>query len=285
MTPAAKRQTGEVLVGEHELSVRRACRAVGLSRAAWYRPPVSWRERDAAVIEALTVLVDAHPRWGFGLCFDRLRLLGHGWNHKRVRRVYRALGYNRPRRIARRVPHRPRQPLIPPTTINRVWALDFMHDALYGGRRFRTFNVLDEANREALGIEVGTSLPASRVVRVLDQLVELYGRPAAVRLDNGPELTAETFAAWCRTNQVEARFIQPGKPDQNAFIERFNRTYREEVLDAYVFASISEVQQLTDEWLRTYNDERPHRALGRRPPTHFLPRPSNPRASRNAVPT
>jgi putative transposase len=116
------------------------------------------------------------------------------------------------------------------------------------------------SNREALGIEVGTSIPASRVVRVLDQLVELYGRPQAVRLDNGPELTAETFTAWCRTNQVEARFIQPGKPDQNGFIERFNRTYREEVLDAYVFESIAEVQQLTDEWLRSYNEERPFHA-------------------------
>jgi putative transposase len=175
--------------------------------------------------------------------------------------------------------------LAAPSAVNRVWALDFMHDALYGGRRFRTFNVLDEANREALGIEVGTSIPASRVVRVLDQLVEVYGRPAAVRLDNGPELLAATFTEWCRTNRVEARFIQPGKPDQNAFIERFNRTYREEVLDAYVFDSISEVQQLTDEWLRSYNEERPHRALGRRPPTHFLPRPSNPRESRNGVPT
>lgn len=272
-------------MGEHELSVRRACRAVGLSRAAWYRPPGSWRERDAGVIAALTALVDEHPRWGFGLCFDRLRWTGHDWNHKRVRRIYRALGLNQPRRTKRRVPHRPRQPMVAPSVVNRVWALDFMHDALYGGQRFRTFNVLDEANREILGIEIGTSIPASRVVRVLDQLVEVHGRPATVRLDNGPELLAATFIEWCRTNHVEAHYIQPGTPNQNAFIERFNRTYRHEVLDAYVFASISEVQQLTDEWLRSYNEERPHRALGRRPPTHFLPRPSNPRESRNAVST
>ncbi len=161
------------------------------------RPPASWRERDAGVIAALTALVDAHPRWGFGLCFDRLRLLGHDWNHKRVRRVYRALGLNRPRRTRRRGPSRARQPMVVPSAINRVWALDFMHDALYGGQRFRTFNVLDEANREVLGIEIGTSIPASRVVRVLDQLVEVYGCPAAVRLDNGPELLAATFTDWC----------------------------------------------------------------------------------------
>ncbi len=160
-----------------------------------------------------------------------------------------------------------------------------MHDMLYGGRRFRTLNVLDEANREALGIEVGTSIPASRVVRVLDQLVAMHGYPAAIRLDNGPELTAGTFTDWCESHDVEPRYIQPGKPDQNAFIERFNRTYREEVLDAYVFASVTEVQRLTDEWLCDYNDERPHDALGRVPPTTFLPRPPSPPESRNAVST
>src|SRR5262245_44840762 len=159
---------------------------------------------------------------------------------------------------------------------------DFMHDTLYGGRRFRTLNVLDEANREALAIEVGASIPATRVVRVLEQLLALYGRPQALRLDNGPELTAEVFTAWCDAQQIALRYIQPGKPDQNAFIERFNRTYREEVLDAYVFASLSEVQALTDDWLLAYNERRPHDALGRIPPTRFLPRPPAPAESSSA---
>ena len=151
-----------------------------------------------------------------------------------------------------------------------------MHDALYGGRRFRTLNVLDEGNREGLAIQIGTSIPSARVIRLMEQLIEVYGRPAALRIDNGPELTAEAFVDWCRQKAIELRYIQPGKPDQNAYIERFNRSYREEVLSAYVFESIEQVQLLTDELLRTYNEERPHDSLGRVPPLTFMPRPNRP---------
>jgi putative transposase len=272
-----------ILVTEHELPVRHACRAVGLSRTAWYRRPAEPAVRDGAVMAAVLAIVDEHGRWGFWKCFDRLRLLGQPWNHKRVYRVYCGLGLNRPRRTKRRVPTRPRQPLVAPATLNGIWALDFMHDALYGGRRFRTLNVLDEGNRECLAIEVGVSIPAARVIRVLEQLILLYGPPQALRLDNGPELTAQVFTDWCQQHAIALRYIQPGKPDQNAFIERFNRTYREEVLDAYVFESIWEVQELTDDWLPTYNDDRPHDALGRIPPTRFLPRPTTPAESPSAV--
>jgi putative transposase len=130
-----------------------------------------------------------------------------------VHRVYCALRLNVPRRAKRRVPTRLRQPLVAPTTVNGVWALDFMHDALYGGRPFRTFNVLDEANREVLAIEVGVSIPAARVIRVLEQLVELYGRPAAFRLDNGPELTAQAFTGG-GPRRVRLRLVQRGASDQ-----------------------------------------------------------------------
>jgi len=232
---------------------------------------------------ALLAVVEQHGRWGFWKCFDRLRLDGHGWNHKRVHRIYCALRLNLPRRTKKRVPTRLRQPLIAPSTLNGIWALDFMQDALYGGRPFRTLNVLDEANREALAIEIGTSIPAARVVRVLEQLVTIYGRPRALRLDNGPELTAQVFTDWCQEHAIELRYIQPGKPDQNAFIERFNRSYRNEVLDAYVFASLTEVQAITDEWLRTYNDYRPHDSLGRIPPTRFIPRSTTPSESSYAL--
>ena len=143
--------------------------------------------------------------------------------------------------------------------------------------------MLDEANREGLAIEVGVSIPAARVIRVLDQLVELYGRPVALRLDNGPELTALAFTEWAQAHGIALLYIQPGKPDQNAFIERFNRSYREEVLDAYVFASCDEVQAISDEWLLSYNDYRPHESLGDLPPTRFLPRPITPVESSYAV--
>jgi putative transposase len=272
VTPAARRQVIETLTSEHHLSVRRACRVAGLARAAWYDPPPDRAVRDAAVIDALMALVDVHPRWGFWKCFDRLRLDGHGWNHKRVHRVYCGLRLNLARRTRRRVPPRFRQALVAPTRLNEVWALDFMHDALYGGRRFRTLNVLDEGNREGLAIEVGTSIPAARVIRVLGQLVALYGRPERLRLDNGPELTAQVLTEWCGQRGIGLQYIQPGKPVQNAFIERFNRTYREEVLNAYLFQSTQEAQALSDAWLVDYNERRPHDALGRVPPLTFLPR-------------
>jgi putative transposase len=231
---------------------------------------------------AVLAIVEQHGRWGFGQCFNRLRLDGHPWNHKRVHRVYRALRLNLPRRTKRRVPDRRRQPLVAPTVLNGIWALDCRHAALYGGRPFRTLNILDEANREAWAIAIGTSIPAARVVRVLEQLVVLYGRPQAVRLDNGADFPAEVFTAWCAEQQTELRYIQPGKLDQNAFIARFNRTDREEVLDAYVFASVSEVQAGTDAWLPGYNECRPHDALRRIPPARFLPRPPTPSESSNA---
>src|SRR6185295_8087272 len=156
-------------------------------RTAWYRRPAAPATRDEAVVTALLAVVEQQGRWGFWKCFYRLRRTGHRWNHKRVHRVYCALRLNLPRRTKRRVPTRLRQPLVAPSALNGIWALDFMHDALYCGRRFRTLNVLDEGNREALGIEVGHSIPAERVVRVLEQLIAIHGQPAAFRLDNGPE--------------------------------------------------------------------------------------------------
>ena len=276
MTPSAKREVLGVLIHEHGVAVRRACQAVRLSRAAYYRPPRSRLERDTDVVTALNDVVARHSRWGFWKCFYRLRRAGHWWNHKRVHRVYCALRLNLPRRTKRRLPTRLRQPLLALARLNETWALDFMADALYDGRSFRTFNVLDEGNREALAIEVGTSIPSARVIRVLDDCIRLYGRPARVRGDNGPELTAEAFAEWCRAQRIGIGYIQPGKPDQNAFIERFNRTFREEVLHAYLFDSLEQVREIPDAWLATYNTERPHHSLGQVPPLTFLPRPDAP---------
>ena len=264
---------------EHQISVSRACSIVRFSRAAYYRTPRAQLEVDAEVIAALQAVVERHPRHGFWKCFRRMRRQGHGWNHKRVHRVYCALRLNLPRRTKRRLPTRVRQPLAAPAVLNGVWALDFMADALYGGRKFRTFNVLEEGNREGLAIEVAFAIPAVRVIRVLDELVAIYGKPAALRMDNGPELIAEVLVEWCRAHGIAMLHIQPGKPDQNAYIERFNRSYRHEVLDAYLFDSIDEVQAITEKWLEDYNTERPHDSLGQVPPRTFLPRNQPPRKS------
>jgi putative transposase len=272
--PSARRQVAETLVHEHQLPVQRACRVVRLSRTAYYQPPIPASRRDAAVIAVLTEAVARYPRWGFWKLYDRLRTEGHAWNHKRLHRVYCALRLNLPRRTTRRVPKRLRQPLTAPPVLNQTWALDFMTETLYDSRRVRLLTVLDEGNREALEVAMGVSLPSRRVVRVLNELVALHGRPVAVRVDNGPEFTAQPFVDWAAEHQVAIYYIQPGKPDQNAYIERFNRSYRTEVLNAHLFESIAELRVATDAWLRIYNSERPHDSLGRVPPLTFLPRPT-----------
>jgi len=285
VTPSARREAAAVLVKEQGLSVQRSCRIVRLSRAAYYRPPTPRVERDAPVIAALNAAVEQHPRIGFWKCVDRIRRDVYPWNPKRLYRVYKALRLNLPRRARRRLPARLRQSLEAPAVLNRTWALDFMADSLYGWRKFRVLNVIDEGNREALAIEIGTSIPSLRVIRVLDELVALHGKPAGIRVDNGPELTAEAFVEWCREREIEIRYIQRGKPDQNAYIERFNRSYRQDVLDAYAFGSLEEVRAVTEEWIADYNTKRPHDSLGRVPPLTFLPRRSSAGQSLVAVST
>ena len=256
-------------MAEKKLPVNRACAAVGLSRSAWYRPLEDKLARDLDVIEALQELVEKHRRWGFWMCYQRLRNMGQPWNHKRVYRIYKELGLNHRRKTKRRVPTRERQPLEVPAVPNAVWSVDFVHDTLYNGRRFRTLNVMDEGVREGLDIEIDTSLPGSRVVRTLDRIKAWRGLPGAIRCDNGPELISQKFVQWCEDNDVEIRYIQPGKPNQNAYIERFNRTYREEILSSYLFDDLDQVRQITWEWLISYNEERPHDALGGLPPAVF----------------
>ena len=263
-----KRDAADFLVAEHGLPISKACAAVGISRTAFYRRPPS-TTADEPVVDTLNVVVTKHPRWGFWKCFGWLRLNGWSWNHKRVLRVYRAMRLNLPRRTKRRVPKRARRSMEVPAAANVVWSVDFMSDALYHGRRFRTLNVFDEGVREVLEIVIDTSIPSGRVARTLEQLRQWRGIPTAIRCDNGPELLGEPFVAWCRENEVEIHDIQPGKPNQNAYIERFNRTYRSEVLNAYLFETLGDVRRVTDRWLVEYNEERPHDALGRTPPRVF----------------
>ena len=173
---------------EEKLPVNRACHAVGLSRSAWYRPLEDKLARDLDVIEALQELAETRPRWGFWMYYQRFRFLGKPWNHKRVYRIYKELGLNHRRKTKRRVPTRERQPLEVPPVPNAVWSVDFVHDTLYNGRRFRTLNVLDEGVREGLDIEIDTSLPGARLVRTMERIKGWRGLPEAIRCDNGPEL-------------------------------------------------------------------------------------------------
>lgn len=168
------------------VSVKSACQVVGLSRSTFYREPTDWRARDAAVIAAIQLMLQKSPKAGFWKIVKRLKLKGYPFNHKRVYRVYCRLGLNMPRRIKRTLPKRPLVPLSVESKVNHQWALDFMHDTLYCGKRFRVLNIIDESTRECLAIEVDTSLPAQRLVRVMEQLKTERGLPNQVRVDNGP---------------------------------------------------------------------------------------------------
>lgn len=247
---------------ERCVSIRFACICLGISETCFrYNPRLS--NENSIIADWLLRLTQTHKRWGFGLCFMYLRnVKGFGWNHKRVYRIYRELELNlriKPRRRIKR--NRPDE-LSVPTSINQVWSMDFMSDSLSNGSKFRTFNVMDDYNREGLTIEVDRSLPSKRVIRALEQVIEWRGKPAALRCDNGPEYISSEMMSWANQHQITLLYIQPGKPTQNAYIERFNRTARHEWLDMHLFNSIEHAQLLATRWLWTYNNERPHSAIG-----------------------
>jgi putative transposase len=252
----------------HGASQRLACRVVGLSRTVYrYRPDT---RRDDAVIAALQAVVERYPAYGFSKLFKVLRRQGCTWNHKRVYRVYSLLNLNKRRRGKRRLPSRHPEPLAVPAMANQCWSMDFMSDSLFCGRRFRTFNVVDDFNREALAIEVDLSLPSLRVIRVLERIAAWRGYPKKLRMDNGPEFISVALAGWAEDQGIELEFIKPGRPMQNSYVERFNRTYRDEILNMYVFKTLTEVREITDNWIREYNEERPHDALGDLTPNEYL---------------
>ncbi len=160
-------------------------------------------------MEALEELVKKHPTIGFWKCYYRLRRSGHRCNHKRLYRVYKLLKLNIRRRIKRRLPQRIKQPLLVPETINQCWSMDFMSDSLVDGRRFRLLNIIDDYNRESLWIEIDTSLPSRRVIRVLERLLEMHGKPLRIRVDNGPEFISDLLKLWCEEHRIDILFIQP----------------------------------------------------------------------------
>lgn len=253
----------------HARPLRRSCDCVGFSRSAWYAPPLDGTVRDADVIAALTRLVEDRPSRGFWKCCALLRRQWPHWNHKRIYRVYKAMRLNLRRAAKRRLPKRERVPLYVPRCPNTVWSADFMSDALACGRRLRTFNVIDDFNRQALHIEVDTSITSARLVRIFEQLQRDHGLPQVLRTDNGPEFLGETFVQWAKANGMAIQYIQPGKPNQNAYIERFNRTFREEVLDPYLFAKIDDLREAAWWWIIEYNEQRPHDALGHLTPSEY----------------
>jgi putative transposase len=224
---------------------------------------------DSQVIDKLNDLAEKHPTRGFDHYFGRIRNDGLIWNHKRVKRVYTLLGLNKRRKRKRRLPARVKEPLIQPEDINKTWSMDFMSDALVSGRKVRLLNVLDDFNREVLAIEADTSIPGEGVCRILDQVIDWRGKPEEIRVDNGPEFISWAFANYCEQKGIRIKYIQPGKPVQNAYIERFNRTLREDILDAYLFEDLQQLRILLEKWMEDYNNNYPHQSLSGKSPRSF----------------
>lgn len=174
------------------------------------------------------------------------------------------------RKTRKRLPKRIKEPLEVPDAPREVWSADFMSDSLITGRNFRVFNLMDDFNREVLCMRGNFSMPGIRVVEYLREAIEVHGKPLAIRVDNGPEFLSRVFVNYCEVEDIEIKYIQPGKPSQNGFIERFNRTYREDVLDAHLFRDIEELNMETERFREEYNRFHPHKSLGRSSPKEFL---------------
>lgn len=250
------------------MSVRQAARLISIRPSVYYYKPKP--SDDQLVRDQLAELATLHSRWGFWMMYYHLRLNNYTWNHKKVYRIYTDMKLNLRRKHKKRLPARIKEPLLQPLYPNLSWSMDFMHDGLINGKPFRSFNVIDDFNREALNITLDSSLNSARVIRELEKLIEWRGKPEKIRMDNGPEFIAIALAIWAKKHGIILQFIQKGKPNQNGFVERFNRSYREEVLDNFAFENIRQAQVISNAWIWIYNNERPHGSLGYHTPNSFL---------------
>ena len=249
------------------LSERQACSLVGMHRSTCrYRRR---REDPAQLVARMRELAAAKPRYGYRFLHTLLRREGHAVNRKRVYRLYKAAGLAVRRRTRRKLRASRPLPSVAVMRPNERWSMDFVHDYLADGRRLRTLNVVDAYTRECLAIEVDTSLPGTRVVRVLDRLVWLYGLPEALRVDNGPEFISTTLDRWAFQHGVAVHFIQPGKPVQNAHVESFNGRFRDECLAQAHFPTLERARVEIELWRQEYNGERPHSSLRYETPKAF----------------
>ncbi len=249
------------------MSSTRACRTTGFSKSQYYYQS---KKDDPEVIDKLNELVENKPNRGFSYFFHRIRNEGIVWNHKRVKWVYKLMNLNKRSKHKRRLPARFRETLAQPNSINSTWSIDFMYDTLMNRRKVRILNIIDDFNREALTINADYSKSGRTVVSALEVLKYWRGRPNEIRCDNGPEFLSNYLVDYCKNQGIQIKYIQPGKPTQNAYIERFNRSYRDDVLDAYMFESLYTLRELSAEWQEVYNEFHPHQSLNNLSPNKYL---------------
>ena len=261
-----KRALVKYLQGTYQFSERRACRLVQLSRKAnrYQRPP----DPNGALRQVIRDLARRYPRYGSPRLYWLLRQRGWQVNHKRVERIYREEGLTVHQRKRRRLAHE-KQPVVRVAEPKQCWAMDFIYDRVCGGGILRCLTIIDECSRECPGILVGYSVPGASVTQFLEQLACQYGVPQVIRVDNGPEFRSQTFQDWCQRQGIGVLFITPGKPTENAFIESFNGKFRDECLNQQLFFSLADARRKIEAWRIEYNTQRPHRALGGRPPSLY----------------
>jgi putative transposase len=270
VTPAARREVVAYLQEGHGFSQRRACRVAAAPRATVRYQ--ARRPEQGELRARLRELAAARPRFGYRRLTVLVRREQGAVNHKRVYRLYRLEGLAVRRRGHKRVARAARVAPVVALEPGQRWAMDFMQDSLAAGRPFRTLNVVDLASRECLAIEVDTSLPGARVVRVLERLCAVHGRPAAITMDNGPEFAGLALDAWAYREGVQLDFIEPGRPMQNGHLESFNGKFRDECLNQHWFTNLDDARETIAAWREDYNSVRPHSALDNLTPLDFAQR-------------
>ena len=267
VTPAAKREAVAHLQALLDVSERRACQVVGADRTVIRYQ--SRRDDDGALRERLRELAHQRRRFGYRRLHILLRRDGIMINRKKTQRLYREEGSTVRRRKGRKRAVGARAPAPVPALPNQRWSLDFVHDQMITGRRFRVFNVVDDVTRECLAGVPDTSISGKRVVRELKDLIAVHGKPGMIVSDNGTELTSNAVLEWCGEAKIEWHYTTPGKPTQNAFVESFNGRMRDELLNETLFTSLSHAREKIAAWIDDYNTDRPHSSLGYATPAAF----------------
>lgn len=268
VAPVAKRHVVEYIKQAHSLSERRACKLSSLPRSSFRYQPTP--DKNVELRSRLRELAEKRRKFGSPRLHALLRREGHLINHKRTERLYHEEGLSlRLKRRKKRISHL-RVVMDRPERINQHWSMDFVSDSLYNGRRFRVLTIVDDLSRECPALEADHSLTGKRVTRVLDRIALTRGVPDVITVDNGPEFISKALDLWAYDNKVKLRFIQPGKPTQNAYIESFNGKFRDECLNEHVFVNLQSAQQIIETWRQDYNSERPHSSLNDRTPEEFV---------------